>query len=73
MTAVATTLAGITFTAAETAAAQVLPSVVSPTSMVSVLINEINEYVVKLNQLAAVVPAGANLTALQAVVTKLTT
>lgn len=73
MAAVVTTLSGITFTAAETAAAQVLPSVVSPTSMISTLINEINEYVIKLNQLTAVIPAGANLTALQAVVTKLTT
>ena len=73
MTAVVTTLSGITYTAAETAACQVVPQVVDPTSMTTEMINEFNQLVLKLNQLIALVPAGANLTSLNAVLTKINT
>lgn len=71
MTAVVTTLSGITYTAAETAACQVLPQVVDPTSMTTVMINEFDQLIIKLTQLINLVPAGANLTSLQAVLTKI--
>ena len=73
MTAVVTTLTGITFTASEIAACQVSPHVIDPASTVTTLINEIDQAIIKLAALTALVPAGANLTALQAVNTKLTT
>jgi hypothetical protein len=73
MTAVVTTLSGITYLASETAACQVVPQVVDPTSMTTEMINEFNQLILKLNQLIALVPAGTNLTALNAVLTKINT
>ena len=64
-------LSAITFTATEIAAVQTAAGYEDAPGMMSTIKNEIAECIIKLNALATHVPAGANLTAIQAAATAL--
>jgi len=69
--AAVTPLAAVTFLPAEIAASQTMPSIVDLVGMQSSFLADLNEIIKNLNGIIAILPAGANKTTLQTLVTTL--